>query len=155
MFGSKADRGNMTTICKWGIWTAALVLTMRALPAVAQNAPNQFERGYPAEVALDDEGDKGLLFRRFPGSQRLYTYDLDKTNQSECNLGCDGPRPPVYVACTATPMPDWTIVKRYNGLCQWAYKGHPLYTYFHDEPNDPTGDGEAGVWHLLGYLKQR
>jgi predicted lipoprotein with Yx(FWY)xxD motif len=154
MFGAKAERDDMTAIYKWASWAALLTLATPAWPAVAQNAPNSFERGYPAEVALDDEGDKGLLFRRFPGSQRLYTYDLDKPNQSECDLGCDGPRPPVYVACSATPMPDWTIVKRYNGLCQWAYKKHPLYTYFHDVPGDPTGDGEAGVWHLLGYFKQ-
>jgi len=125
------------------------------LPARSEDVPTDVTKGYPAEVALGEEGDKGLLFRRFPGAQRLYIYDLDKNSQSACNLGCDGPRPPVYVSCTAKPMPDWTIVQRYNGLCQWAYKGHPLYTYFHDTPNDPKGDGEGGLWHLLGFMKDR
>ena len=123
------------------------------LPARAVDAPPDVAKGYPGEVALDEEGDKGFLFRRFPGAQRLYTYDLDKNGQSACNLGCDGPRPPVYISCAAKPMPDWTVIQRYNGLCQWVYKGHPLYTYFHDLPNDPKGDGEGGVWHLLGYMK--
>ena len=33
---------------------------------------------YPTEVALSEEGDKGFVFRRFPGAQRLYIYDLDR-----------------------------------------------------------------------------
>jgi len=124
------------------------------LPAHAQVAPPDLSKGYPGEIALNDEGAKGILFRRFPGGQRLYIYDQDGVNRSNCNLGCDGARPPVYVACTAKPMPDWTVVQRYNGLCQWAYKGHPLYTYFHDTAEDPRGDGEGGVWHLLGFMKK-
>lgn len=108
---------------------------------------------YPAEVALDEEEGKGFLFRRFPGAQRLYTYDRDHKEQSLCNAGCDGPRPPVYAACDSKPMLDWTLVRRYNGTCQWAYQGRPLYTYYHDLPNDPQGDGEGGEWHLLGYIK--
>ena len=122
-------------------------------PSRAEPAPGPLNASYPAEVALDEEGEKGFLFRRFPGAQRLYTYDRDRKSQSLCNAGCDGPRPPVYTDCAAKPMPDWTVVKRYNGLCQWAYQGHPLYTYYHDLPSDPQGDGEGGVWHLLGYIK--
>lgn len=125
------------------------------LPARPADVPPDVMKGYPAEVALADESGKGLLFRRFPGGQRLYTYDLDHDGHSACNLGCDGPRPPVYVSCDAKPMQDWTVIQRYNGLCQWAYKGRPLYTFFHDKPNDPTGDGEGGVWHVLGPLAQQ
>jgi len=134
----------------WGIATAMSCW----VPAHSEVAPPDVTKGYPGEVALNDEGDKGLLFRRFPGGQRLYIYDPDGDNRSACNLGCDGARPPVYVSCTAKPLPDWTIVQRYNGLCQWAYKGHPLYTYFHDTPEDPKGDGEGGVWHVLGFMKK-
>ena len=32
---------------------------------------------------------------------------------------------------------------------QWAYKGHPVYTYAADTAGKPTGDGMGGVWHLL------
>ncbi|HEY2010223.1 MAG TPA: hypothetical protein VGH23_14630 [Rhizomicrobium sp.] len=121
--------------------------------ACGDTLPAEATNPYPAEVALNDEGDKGFLFRRFPGGQRLYTYDLDKENQSTCNIGCDGPRQPVYVSCDAKPMRDWVVIQRYNELCQWSYRGHPLYTFYHDAPNDPKGDGEDGVWHLLGYIK--
>ena len=132
---------------------AGLALLGWPAPAWPAATPAQLNASYPAEVALDEEGDKGFLFRRFPGAQRLYTYDRDGKNQSSCNADCDGPRPPVYTACDSKPMPDWMIVKRYNGLCQWAYQGRPLYTYYHDLPSDPQGDREGGVWHLLGYIK--
>ena len=133
-------------------WIIGLTVS-QSLPARPADVPDAM-KGYPAEVALAEEGGKGLLFRRFPGGQRLYTYDLDHDGRSACNLGCDGPRPPVYVSCSAKPMLDWTVIQRDNGLCQWAYKGRPLYTYFHDMPNDPKGDGEGGVWHFLGFITQ-
>jgi predicted lipoprotein with Yx(FWY)xxD motif len=137
------------------LWISIAVLSMLSgqLPARAAALPVEATNPYPAEVALDDEGDKGFLFRRFPSGQRLYTYDLDKKDQSTCNLGCDGPRSPVYAPCSGHAMQDWVIVERYDGLCQWSYKGHPLYTFFHDAPDAPKGDGEGGVWHLLGYIK--
>jgi predicted lipoprotein with Yx(FWY)xxD motif len=134
----------------------AIALVALCSPIQAQEASTtRPTAAYPGEVALDEEGDHQFLFRRFPGAQRLYTYDRDGKNQSACNEGCDGPRPPVYAACTSKPMPDWTVVTRYNGLCQWAYKGQPLYTYYHDLPASPQGDGEGGVWHLLGYFRPK
>lgn len=106
---------------------------------------------YPAEVALADEGDKGFVFRRFPGSARLYTYDLDTPTRSACNEECSGKRRPVLVRTQgAKPMGDWTIVQRKDGYSQWAYRGRPVYTLFHDTPE---GDGEAGPWRLLPYEK--
>ncbi len=55
---------------------SAYVLLAAATPASAfdPNLP------YPAEVALADEAEKGFVYRRFPGSARLYTYDLDTPN---------------------------------------------------------------------------
>ena len=108
---------------------------------------------YPTEVALSEEGDKGYVFRRFPGAQRLYTYDLDHGGQSYCNQGCEGARPPVIAPATAHPLGEWSVVRRYDGRLQWAYRGHPVYSLFHDAPSSPTGDGEGGVWHLLPYEK--
>ena len=102
---------------------------------------------------MSDEGDKGFVFRRFPGSQRLYTYDLDKDGHSVCNNGCYQARPPVLAPADAKPVGDWTVIHRDEGENQWAYKGHPVYTLFHDDPGDPQGDGEGGVWHLVPYMK--
>jgi predicted lipoprotein with Yx(FWY)xxD motif len=108
---------------------------------------------YPSEVALSEEGTKGYVFRRFPGSQRLYTYDQDRAGRSFCNEGCDSARPPVLAPAAAKPMGEWTVIRRDDGGLQWAYRGHPVYSMYHDAPNDPHGDGEGGVWHLLPYEK--
>jgi predicted lipoprotein with Yx(FWY)xxD motif len=108
---------------------------------------------YPTEVALSEEGDKGYVFRRFPGGQRLYTYDLDRAGRSYCNEGCEGARPPVLAPASAKPMGQWSAIRRDDGRLQWAYRGHPVYSFFHDAPNDPRGDGEDGAWHILPYEK--
>lgn len=126
---------------------SACVLLAATAPASAfdSNLP------YPSEVALADEAGKGFVYRRFPGSARLYTYDLDTPTRSACNEECAGKRRPVLVRTPgAKPMGDWTIVKRTDGYNQWAYKGRPVYTLFHDTPE---GDGEGGSWHLLPYEK--
>ena len=108
---------------------------------------------YPSEVALSEEGDQGFVFRRFPGSQRLYTYDQDHADRSYCNAGCASARPPVIAPAASHPMGEWTLVRRDDGQMQWAYRGHPVYSMYHDEPKHPSGDGEDGVWHLLPYEK--
>jgi predicted lipoprotein with Yx(FWY)xxD motif len=104
---------------------------------------------YPAEVALSEVGDKGYVYVRFPGAQRLYTYDLDRAGRSFCNEGCATARPPILAPAGSKPMGDWTVIRRDNGLLQWAYRGSPVYSMFHDAPNSPRGDGEGGVWHLV------
>jgi predicted lipoprotein with Yx(FWY)xxD motif len=127
--------------------SAAILVCSSPIKAFDANLP------YPAEVALSEEGDQGFVFRRFPGSQRLYIYDLDRGGRSYCNGGCASARPPVIAPDSARPMGDWTIVRRDDGQSQWVYRGHPVYSFFHDAPNDPKGDGESGEWHLLPYEK--
>jgi predicted lipoprotein with Yx(FWY)xxD motif len=105
--------------------------------------------GYPEEVALSQEGSGGWLYRRFPGGQRLYFYDLDKNGSSACNKGCDGAWTPVYAPPNSVPKGLWTVIVRDDGSRQWAYKGRPLYTLYHDDPAAPAGDGQGGVWHIL------
>jgi len=139
------------------ICAAGLIFLFIVGPSASRSAPADIADitlAYPAEVALSDEGDKGFVFRRFPGSQRLYTYDLDKTGQSACNVGCYQAWPPVLAPSNAKPIGDWTIIERQEGVRQWAYKGQPVYTLYHDEPGKPAGDGQAGVWHLLPYMKR-
>ena len=115
---------------------AALALVMLADAARAYDT----NAAYPSEVALSQEGDKGYVFRRFPGSQRLYTYDKDTAKRSVCNIGCDGAHNPVRAPAGATPMGEWTIIDREDGTRQWVFRGHPLYTAFHDAPGDAQGE---------------
>lgn len=104
---------------------------------------------YPEEVAVSNDVGKGYIYRRFPGNGRLYTYDLDSKGKSACNAGCSGQRRPVRAPSGNTrPIGDWTVIKRDDGTNQWAYKGKPVYTLYHDTPD---GSGETGPWRLLPY----
>ena len=109
---------------------------------------------HPEEVALADEGEDGFVYRRFPTSQRLYTNDRDHAGASTCTLGCVTAWPPVYAPADAAPVGEWTVVMRSDGKRQWALRGKPVYTRFHDAPDMPTGDGVDGVWHLIPYTRQ-
>ncbi len=80
----------------------------------------------------------------------LYTFDKDTAGKSVCNGPCAVNWPPVFVADTAKPSGDWTVVVRDDGLKQWAYKGKPVYTWIKDtKAGDTTGDGFMnGAWHI-------
>ncbi len=113
-----------------------------------------FNAPYPEQVGLTDEDDKGYVFRRCPGNQRLYTYDLDTPLRVACNDACQTSWTPVPAASTARPLGHWTIIRSENGRGQWAYRGQPVYTLMGDPPYKPRGDGmESGKWHLLPYEK--
>ena len=113
-----------------------------------------FNLPYPEQVGLTDEGDKGYVFRRCPGNQRLYTYDLDTPLRSACKDACLQAWEPLPAAPSAKPLGQWTIIRSDNGQGQWAYRGKPVYTLIGDLPYKPQGDGQdGGKWHLLPYEK--
>jgi predicted lipoprotein with Yx(FWY)xxD motif len=132
--------------------SALFLLALLATSGAAQAAPFDANLPYPTEVALSQEKD-GYIYRRFPGNQRLYTYDLDPADRSACNDSCASARPPILAPANAKAMGDWSVIRRDDGTQQWAYHGKPVYSLFHDAPNKPVGDGEGGVWHILPYEK--
>lgn len=103
---------------------------------------------HPPEVAFVEEGSLGSVFRRTEGSLRLYTSDKDPAGISRCEGGCASAWPPLYAPSDAVPVGDWTLVTRDSGKRQWAYRGKPVYTRFHDSPETATGDGIPG-WRLI------
>ena len=80
----------------------------------------------------------------------LYTFAKDKKGQSACNGGCAANWPPLMAASGAKGGKGYTIIVRADGGKQWAYKGHPLYTWKNDhKPGDITGDGFLnGAWKI-------
>ncbi len=113
---------------------AALCAATAALAAGAPATPGQTSKG----AALVD--GKGMS---------LYAFDKDEGGKSACNGPCAAIWPPLPATAGASAAGDWTVLTRGDGSAQWAYKGHPLYTFAKDaKPGDANGDGFKNVWHL-------
>jgi predicted lipoprotein with Yx(FWY)xxD motif len=79
----------------------------------------------------------------------LYTYDKDSIGKSACSGKCAENWPPLMAQEGSAASGEWTVFKRDDGAMQWAYGGHPLYTYVMDKlVGDKTGDGKGGTWKI-------
>jgi predicted lipoprotein with Yx(FWY)xxD motif len=114
---------------------AALMLALGG--AVAQTVPAKVGDTSKGKALIDGAG------------MTLYIFDRDSSGTSNCSGSCANTWPPFNAPAGAQPSSDWTIVARKDGSKQWAYKGKPLYTYYHDgDPGDAKGDGVNNVWHI-------
>lgn len=118
------------------------------------SSTSEAQISYPANVAMSEEPPKGMVFRHFPSGLRLYVHDKDSPGKSVCNAGCESAWPPLMARPGSKPMGEWTLVTRHDGQIQWAYKGRPVYMRYHDDPNEPLGDGVDGVWHVLDHFSK-
>ncbi len=76
----------------------------------------------------------------------LYEFTADGNLVSNCTLatynGCSGTWPPMTAPSNATASGDFAPLTRSDGTKQWAYQGHPLYTYSGDSgPYQMNGQG--------------
>jgi predicted lipoprotein with Yx(FWY)xxD motif len=80
------------------------------------------------------------------GGMTLYTFDGDTPKTSACEGECLKSWTPFMANELAQPVGDWSLVTRSDDTPQWAYRGHPLYTYVGDEhAQDVSGHG-VGKW---------
>lgn len=80
----------------------------------------------------------------------LYTFDKDTAGKSNCSGGCAAAWPVFTVDNAALADADFSVIKREDGVQQWAYKGKPLYFFAGDsKAGESKGDGSGGVWHAL------
>jgi predicted lipoprotein with Yx(FWY)xxD motif len=83
-------------------------------------------------------------------SMTLYTYDKDQPGKSTCNSPCTDNWPPLMAMSTDKPTGKWTIIKRDDGMMQWAYEGKPVYTFAKDTAaGEMKGDKMKDVWHVI------
>lgn len=71
-----------------------------------------------------------------PAGFTLYVYSADGMNVSNCNSGCAAVWPPFMATAGAQSTVGFSVIMRSDGSHQWAFNGHPLYTF--------TGDTKAG-----------
>lgn len=79
----------------------------------------------------------------------LYLFDQDKDGSSSCVGRCAEIWRPLTAAEGAPANGDFAVITRPDGQRQWAYRGHPLYTYDQDrQPGDVQGDEFRDLWHV-------
>jgi predicted lipoprotein with Yx(FWY)xxD motif len=118
-------------------FAVALVVAVAGLPAVAADMAAKTMQTGMGPVLADPHG------------MTLYTNDHDSATMSSCAGPCAQNWPPLMAPAGAMAHGDWTVVSREGGGMQWAYKGHPLYTWSKDaKPGDTTGEGFKGMWHV-------
>ncbi len=100
----------------------------------------------PAHKVVDTSIGKVLATNR---GLTLYTFAKDTTpGLSNCNDRCAANWPPLIALDDATPVGKWTVLRRADGMKQWAYDGKPLYGWHEDtKQGDTGGDGQLdGAW---------
>ncbi|HEY1654240.1 MAG TPA: hypothetical protein VGF86_03915 [Candidatus Tumulicola sp.] len=89
-----------------------------------------------------------------PGNDfMLYFLDVDTSAGGGCTGGCLSEWIVLALSGNATPQGKFTIITRSDGTgMQWAYNGHPLYTFAGDTgPDQANGNGlafDGGHWHV-------
>ena len=80
----------------------------------------------------------------------LYTFDKDSGGKSMCNGDCAKNWPPLMAPADAKAEGKWTVIKRDDGMMQYAYDGKPLYTFVKDKKaGERAGDKKMNVWHVV------
>ena len=122
---------------KYFIVTAAAAAAL-GFVSVASAAPAMVGNSAKGKVLTDAHG------------MTLYTFAKDKKGMSACNGGCAANWPPLMAKAGEKGGKGYSTIKRADGHMQWAYKGHPLYTWKNDhKPGDITGDGFLnGAWKI-------
>jgi predicted lipoprotein with Yx(FWY)xxD motif len=67
-----------------------------------------------------------------PNGFTLYVFSADGSNASNCNGACAGIWPPFMATAGAQATGGFSVIMRSDGSHQWAFNGHPLYTFTGD-----------------------
>ena len=126
---------------------ACLCPALLAKAAVGAETANTRFMEYPGVVALSEESGK-WIYKSFPAFLPLYVFEGDPPGKSKCDRVCIAVWPILQASDHDTSKGYWTIITRDDGLKQWAYKNHPVYTFYDDTPNTPKGVGKPENWYF-------
>jgi predicted lipoprotein with Yx(FWY)xxD motif len=117
---------------------ALLAGALAAAPAFAQTAPAHSGKTAHGTALVDSK------------DMTLYTFDKDTGGKSVCNGQCASNWPALAASDSAKASGKWSVITRDDGTKQWAYNGHPLYTFVKDtKAGEANGQGLAnGAWKI-------
>ena len=95
-------------------------------------------KGFSKKIITDTKG------------MTLYVYANDKQGMSNCNGVCAKLWPPYSAKSQTGTFPaNLTVIKRSDGMLQYAWRGMPLYYYSKDtKPGEIKGNGFKGLWSV-------
>ncbi len=120
------------------------------VPAPAPSAPSGSGSG---NLPLSETVGSSAAFVDPSSHKTLYFLDVDTATGGTCTGGCLSIWPIFAPASGAQAAGNITIISRSDGSgMQFAYQGHPLYTYSGDNGRDQAnGDNFpefGGHWHV-------
>jgi predicted lipoprotein with Yx(FWY)xxD motif len=118
-----------------GVQASAAVATLLAGMSVALAAapPPTTPSGVTLVEVVRELGNSQpqVLWLR-PGDALGHTLlisDKDDAKNARCVAECATEFPPLLASRGAKATGDWSLVRRQDGGSQWAYQGHPLYSW--------------------------
>jgi predicted lipoprotein with Yx(FWY)xxD motif len=129
---------------------AILLVLWSAATLAAEHAPPGMKLEHPGDTALSQDSAGHWVYKSFPALTRLYVRDGDGPSVSHCSEGCASAWPPLLATHdkVGEKVGDWTVIRREDGRPQWVYKGHPVYTRFHDLDEDTHSLAAEGFRQL-------
>jgi predicted lipoprotein with Yx(FWY)xxD motif len=83
-----------------------------------------------------------VQYRWNPAANNTPRHNGPSPGVAACAGDCAHTWLPLPASADAQAAGDWSIVTRDGGVRQWAWKGHPLYSYAEDtKPGDALGEG--------------
>jgi len=142
--------------------TPTSVATATPTPGAPTPTPSPSPTASPTPVATSAaqsapvQGTVGgsAAFEDPTNDYTLYELSADGNDSSVCTStgGCTGVWPPLVAPAGAVATGSFAPFTRSDGVSQWAYNGHPLYTYAGDGgPAESNGDGIqsfGGTWSV-------
>lgn len=132
-----------------------LFLVLAALSTLALAAESD---SYTVKIAQDKFLGNYLVNQ---SNFTIYYYQNDSKalESSTCYDDCAVQWQPFYAAQLILPEElnriDFGEITRTDGSKQTTFKGWPLYLYSKDnEPDEITGEGEEGLWHVVDPTNQ-
>jgi len=120
----------------WPVALAALAVSGTGLAASSSLPPSTPQGITLVEVVRELPVSQPEILWLRPGDadgRTLFVYEQDEPGVSRCSGDCAVEFPPLAAPRGAKPVGDWSIVRRKDGVQQWAYQKHPLHVWSKEE----------------------